>query len=565
MSLADLKKATVYVKVEGVAGMNTGSGFLVRVEKGKGLIATNHHVIRAALAGKETGGREGKVTVVFDSGDPKNEAEYPAEVLASDPAADLAVLRVTAPEYPKPIDPRCAPVPTETLAVRICGFPLGERLSTGRRSPSITIANGAVSSIRRDDGGNVAVIQIDGSLIPGNSGGPIVDPDGRLVGVAVAYHKDAAQIGFAIPAAELIALLDGRILSPVFLPVESKARKDEVEFRALVPILDPLKQIKSVAIHVWTGDGEPPRAGKDPATGWKLLPGTRKFDVPPAVRGLAMAEVRLPLGKDGRPVVVQTVITTADGTVVSAPVRYDLKVGSVQTASDAIPLSIFARNPEQYAGQVVAVRATLSGMPPKARWNYPELVVYDETDEEVSGVAFLTDPELAGQIQEARPPGADLPVRLTVRVGKPGPDGVTPVRVVRTDIIGRGDRLLMTIPPTDPANDPLVALNRNPEKFDGQTVQLEGQAFGQVFGTAQRPQLSVRSQSGMPVTNAQFTLSPKLADRFRSAKLNPADWHRVRMTGTVEVVPSGTGLQAVVTLTKLEVLGPDGQTLKKIE
>ena len=561
MTLAEIKAATVYIRLAAGEQSATGSGFLIRADKGTGLIATNFHVVAEAAVPPKGGGPAGKVTVVFESGLPA-EAEYAAEVIAFDPEADLAILRVSAPKLPKPIDPRFATAPVELLPVAIYGFPFGQALATGGRSPAITVNGGKVSSLRRDDAGNIEKVQIDGAINPGNSGGPVVTEDGRLVGVAVQTIRGSG-IGFAVPAAELISMLDGRVLFPVFLPVETKG--GEAAFRVLIPVMDPLKQIKSVTVHVWTGDGEPPAVAKDAAAGWKLTPGAKKLEMPPAFRGLAMAELRLPLGEGSRAAVVQTAITTGSGTVVSPPVRYELKLGSAQTAADAIPLSNFAESPERFAGQVVTVRAKLAGLPPRVRWNYPELTVYDEAGADVSNLVFLTAPDLAALLQEARPPGTDLPVRLTLRVGKATGSGLTMVRVTRADIIGRGDRLLLSIPPTDAPDDQLVALNRNPTAFDGQTLKLDGSLFGGIFGTAQRPQLIVKSLAGTTLSNVQLIVSPEVAGRLRESGLKSSAWYRVRVTGQVQVVPSSAGVQAVVTVTKVEILTLDGKIQKKIE
>src|SRR5205823_13615096 len=73
---------------------------------------------------------------------------------------------------------------------------------------------GAVSSHRLDDRNELSVVQIDGDLNPGNSGGPVVDAQGRLVGVSVAKIKNT-QIGLAIPSADLVSMLKGRIFGMI--------------------------------------------------------------------------------------------------------------------------------------------------------------------------------------------------------------------------------------------------------------------------------------------------------------------------------------------------------------
>src|SRR5262249_34867270 len=142
-----------------------------------------------------------KVTAVFDSGT-RAERTGPAEVLAADAQSDLAVLRVTGvKDIPEPIRYADAARPFETMPVWTFGFPFGQALSTSKGNPSITVGRASVSSLRQNEDGELVFVQIDGSLNPGNSGGPVVDSKGRLVGVAVATIKGSG-IGFIIPAAE---------------------------------------------------------------------------------------------------------------------------------------------------------------------------------------------------------------------------------------------------------------------------------------------------------------------------------------------------------------------------
>src|SRR5207248_3877727 len=142
---------------------------------GSGVVATNFHVIEAAAGPKTEGaGPAPKITVVFNSGEPTGEQEMPAQILAFDPIADLAILGVPpSARFPKPIDPWATPPLKEEMDVRICGFPLGSLLATGGQNPRISINPGTISSLRTNKGGKLERVQISGSLNPGNSGGPI--------------------------------------------------------------------------------------------------------------------------------------------------------------------------------------------------------------------------------------------------------------------------------------------------------------------------------------------------------------------------------------------------------
>ncbi|MGE0710693.1 MAG: trypsin-like peptidase domain-containing protein [Planctomycetota bacterium] len=179
----------------------TGSGFLVSRHERGGFLVTNFHVIQAALEG-------GTVEAVLRAGTPA-ERRCPAKLVAVDGALDLALLELTGEGLPAPLTLEDAEPPRETLPVYVVGFPLGEALAARDRNPRPTISRASVASLRQTPQG--PVIQLDGELNPGNSGGPIVDPKtGKLLGVAVA-KVEGTNIGFAIPARAVLAFLRGRV------------------------------------------------------------------------------------------------------------------------------------------------------------------------------------------------------------------------------------------------------------------------------------------------------------------------------------------------------------------
>jgi serine protease Do len=160
-----------------IAEQGTGTGFVVAAD---GLIATNNHVVQGAQS----------ITVVLANG-----RSLPAHVLRQDPAADLAVLRVSARHL--------------TVA------PLGDSRSLQVGDPVVAIGNalalpggptvteGIVSALGRTIQTNKGavlknVIQTDAAINPGNSGGPLVDATGHVVGINTAAASDGQNIGFAI-------------------------------------------------------------------------------------------------------------------------------------------------------------------------------------------------------------------------------------------------------------------------------------------------------------------------------------------------------------------------------
>jgi S1-C subfamily serine protease len=206
----DVKQATVFIHIPTPDGNRSGSGFVVSADGATVLVVTNHHVAAKGPT-KGIAAEPPAIKVVFDSGT-KSERAYPAEVVAADTERDLAVLKLTGvKDAPKPI--ACAePVaPFETMTVYSFGFPFGQELATGKGFPAITVGRASVSSLRNGDDGELATIQIDGNLNPGNSGGPVVDGKGRLVGVAVAKLKDGQGIGFLVPAEQVVQTMAGRV------------------------------------------------------------------------------------------------------------------------------------------------------------------------------------------------------------------------------------------------------------------------------------------------------------------------------------------------------------------
>ncbi len=296
-TVAAVKHATVFVRVQGPTWKASGSGFVVSTDKDSVLVATNYHVIAPADYDKKPRPgptelmkslRAPTVSVVFDSGT-KTEVTAKAEVIAADPENDLAVLRITGlKDPPKPIAYADPPKLSETMSVYTFGFPFGQALSTTKGSPAITVGKGSVSSLRMNDDGELAVVQIDGALNPGNSGGPVVDAKGRLVGVAVATIKDSQGIGFAVPCAELGKIMKGRLDG--FLVTATKGADGKLTVRAEVGVLDPTAAVKGVTLHylVVPPKGAKPKA-KEPL---EKQPGVKKVALK-VTSGIATGEVPL--------------------------------------------------------------------------------------------------------------------------------------------------------------------------------------------------------------------------------------------------------------------------------
>lgn len=325
--LAKLKAATVFIKVRAGAWEASGSGFVLRVEGDTALIVTNDHVVTPpAKAGVA---RHAELEAVFHSSR-KNEFGRKAELIAADQDHDLAVLRVngvrSAADFPSPLNTSEKFALSETMPVYIFGFPFGEMLSTTRGNPAVTIGKGTISSLREDESGDPAFIQIDGDVNPGNSGGPVVDSRGRLVGVTVAKLR-GTNIGMAIPLVELTRMLVGRVGNLEFRI--NRVVRDTVEMDVRGSLIDPMDRVKSASLRVVRADDlkRKPTVGAEGK--WTALDGSEKTDLKMAGKGVT-CRVELPLrGRDRGQIEIyfQPACVDRDGkTHFFAPVTQTLKV-----------------------------------------------------------------------------------------------------------------------------------------------------------------------------------------------------------------------------------------------
>jgi S1-C subfamily serine protease len=161
-------------------GEGAGSGSVI--DK-RGHILTNNHVIEDA--------KGIQVTV--------NGEEYSAEVVGTDADADVAVLKIDAPPeelYPVPLGT------SDNLRVGQRVYTLGNPFGLEG-----TLTTGIISNLNRTlpsrTGGEMkSIIQTDAAMNPGNSGGPLLDTSGRMIGMNVAIATKTGQsagVGFAIP------------------------------------------------------------------------------------------------------------------------------------------------------------------------------------------------------------------------------------------------------------------------------------------------------------------------------------------------------------------------------
>jgi predicted Zn finger-like uncharacterized protein len=280
-----VKRATVYVEVLDAHGRSlAGTGFF-GVPEARNLLLTTAHVVGMLAPDSHNPKRVG---VFLNSGQP-DEKEVTARVLGVDRAADLAVLDVgNAEGMPEPLRVSSSEALTELQKLWVFGFPLGKRLGK-----EITIRDTSVSAFRRKSG-VMDKIQVNGGMDPGNSGGPVVDANGQVVGVSISGIP-GRQINFAIPGEHVQGILNGRV-SSLGLGMPFFAKGDKVGIPVTIDMLDPRHQVKQVALEVWTGDARtasrPSAKGATPAP----LPGDSPHQKVPLTyeNRVAKGEVLLP-------------------------------------------------------------------------------------------------------------------------------------------------------------------------------------------------------------------------------------------------------------------------------
>ncbi len=168
-----------------------GSGFIISAD---GYIVTNNHVVAPGARGATVD----SITVILP-----DRTEYDAKLIGTDAASDLAVLKI-APKKPLPFvkfgDSTKARVGDWVLAI---GNPFGL---------GSTVTAGIISALHRNTGnGADRFIQTDASINQGNSGGPMFDMNGNVIGInsqILSPTGGNVGIGFAIPSEQATSVID---------------------------------------------------------------------------------------------------------------------------------------------------------------------------------------------------------------------------------------------------------------------------------------------------------------------------------------------------------------------
>jgi len=198
--------------------VSLGSGFIISAD---GFIVTNNHVI----SGVPTD--QGKVTVSSITVTLPDHKEYKATVVGKDAASDLAVLKIDAKNLPfvQFADSTKTRVGDWVIAI-------GNPFALGG-----TVTAGIVSAIHRSisSGPYDRYIQTDAAINQGNSGGPMFDLNGNVVGINTAIYSPSGGnvgIGFAIPAEQakpvVLQLMKGERIHRGYLGVQIQPMSDDI-------------------------------------------------------------------------------------------------------------------------------------------------------------------------------------------------------------------------------------------------------------------------------------------------------------------------------------------------
>lgn len=191
-------------------GMALGSGFIVSAD---GTVVTNNHVVENAT----------KITVKLDDG-----TELPARLIGTDAKNDIAVLKVE----PKGKLPVVSWGNSDALRLGDPVVAIGDPFGIGT-----TVTAGIVSARGRDlhNGPYDDFIQVDAAINHGNSGGPLLDATGKVVGINTAIYSPNGGnvgVGFAIPSAQaekvVARIVEGGTVEHGFIGVQIQPVDDQV-------------------------------------------------------------------------------------------------------------------------------------------------------------------------------------------------------------------------------------------------------------------------------------------------------------------------------------------------
>ncbi|CAN5483841.1 hypothetical protein BH11PLA2_BH11PLA2_34040 [soil metagenome] len=250
LTFANVKKASVFIKADG----GQGSGWFGLSE---GLVFTNAHVLNMIAPNTP---KPKKVEFVLNAGTSEQRVIPHAniEILAVDREIDLAVCRVSNEKnLPVPLRVRASGQLRDQQKLNTVGYPFGSMVSQNGKDPEVSVRPTQYTANRRDIFGDVRRVQIEGGVYTGNSGGPIVDAEGTVMGVVVEVQIDQlsggqSQLGLGVPTEYVFGIAAGRISEVEYDYPHKKG--DKIVYPVKAKVLDPLGRFREAGIAMWFGN-----------------------------------------------------------------------------------------------------------------------------------------------------------------------------------------------------------------------------------------------------------------------------------------------------------------------
>ena len=332
------RSATALVEIPLNANQKVfGSAFCIDAA---GLFVTNAHVADEAAGGK--------LTLIISPGE-TDQRIISAKVLKSVKEADLALLQAEETGTFSALPIGDVAELFDTMDVTAFGYPFGGALTLNSKEyPAISVSTGHITSLRKK-AGNLELVQLDAALNPGNSGGPVIDSTGHVIGIVQA-GVPGAGINFAIPVNRLQKLIaEPMIIVSSPTPIEYAQRFVEHPLSVkVVSFTKPAPQY-SVEMSIHT-EGGPSKS----YTG-QTVAGACSFTVVP-----------VPHSTDGKTVAISAMFT--DGVITGRATDKTIKVGES-------PLTLSTIRTISHAQDAGATAVLISGKEEKGAIKGLEAVV----------------------------------------------------------------------------------------------------------------------------------------------------------------------------------------------
>jgi hypothetical protein len=327
------KASTALVEVKAPRGQGRATAFCIRPD---GWFLTNAHVAQGVL------------TLVLNPS-LKTQKAYPARIVRTDTEPDLALLHIEGVKGLPVLALGSDEGLEEQMDVMAFGFPLaGNPAQGGAGNPSISVNAGSITALRRQDE-RLKEIQLDAELNPGNSGGPVLDSRGKVIGVVrsglLAQGLGRTGMNQAIPVSAVERFLARPEVE--FSPprLGSAALHKPVQFEARVTPLLPSSSPLTVDLILKAGNG-PERTARMEADGDRY----RLTAVP--IPGRAEPRtLRLVARFDN---------ATLEATTTERPFKVggrELNLGDVTSIRPGSPTQVLLQGGETITGELVGLEA----------------------------------------------------------------------------------------------------------------------------------------------------------------------------------------------------------------